>query len=142
MDTLFEDNPDRPREILEQYGDLTYQACSRYQPLDLVVWPESMFPPIDILVDPGVKLTIEPSIDRKMIDDNKTIFDRLVRSGVRRINQPDDEQASERSTHWLLGTTTWQFGDYPTKTLQHGDVCGSPGRNHGPLFQNASRDVW
>ncbi len=115
VDTLFEDNPDRPRETLEQYGDLTYQACSRYQPLDLVVWPESMFPPIDILIDPGVELEIEPSIDRQMIDDNRTIFDQLVRSGVRRINQPDEEQSWERSTHWLLGTTTWQFGDYPTR---------------------------
>ena len=69
MDTLFEDNPDRPRQTLEQYSDLTYQACSRFHPLDLVVWPESMFPVTDILVDrrggTGIRTIDRPRDDRR-----------------------------------------------------------------------------
>ncbi len=72
--------------MLEQYSDLTQQACARYGPLDLVVWPESMFPLNDMLVEPGVELELDPSMDRATIDDNIVLFERLVRNGIRRVN--------------------------------------------------------
>ena len=62
-----------------------------------------------------MELEFEPSIDRAMIDDNRCVFDRLLRNGIRRINQPESPETADHSTHWLLGTTTWQFGDYPPR---------------------------
>ena len=64
IDTVFEDNPERPRETLEQYTDLTVRACEQYQPLDLVLWPETMFQIDDLLVDRRV----EPATDRSTLE--------------------------------------------------------------------------
>ena len=40
------------------------------------------------------------------------LFERLLRNGVRRVNERCHERARTLApTSWLLGTTTWQFGD-------------------------------
>jgi apolipoprotein N-acyltransferase len=115
IDTIFEDNPDRFGQILEQYSELTRDACARYGPLDLIVWPESMFPLNDVLVEPGVELELDPTMDRAAMEDNIVLFNRLVRNGIRRANERDQEETDTHSTSWMLGTATWQFGDYPPR---------------------------
>ncbi|MHB8863862.1 MAG: apolipoprotein N-acyltransferase [Pirellulaceae bacterium] len=135
LDTLFEDNPGRASETLEQYNELTCEASARFQPLDLVVWPESMFPPPDILVDEGAELELEPAIDRALLDHNTAIFDRLVRNGIRRINEPTDVRTTNHATNWLLGTTTWQFGAYPSRRYNTALLVDSQGEITGRYFK-------
>ena len=116
IDTVFEDNPDRPREIFEQYGELTAQACDLYKPLDLVVWPETMFPVSDVLIDEGVRPQLDPAVDEQMIKDNGVMFERLISNGIRRLNETGREPArDQRAASWLLGTTTWELGDHPPR---------------------------
>ncbi len=115
IDTVFDDQPDRWRQILDQYSGLTQQACDRYGPFDLVVWPESMFPPSESLFEAGAELTLEPGLDRAMLDASVEQFRSLVRYGIGRINRPAARGAAGRPTCWLLGTTTWQFGPYPSR---------------------------
>jgi apolipoprotein N-acyltransferase len=115
IDTIFEDNPQRPREIFQQYSALTEEACARYGPFDLIVWPESMFPLSELLVESGVEPQLDPDMDRTAIDDSTAIFRRMVRNGVRRWNECAADASDRRATAWLLGTTTWQFGDYPPR---------------------------
>ena len=43
VDTVLDDNPDRPRLMLEHYRDLTFQHLHEHPRCDLVVWPESAF---------------------------------------------------------------------------------------------------
>lgn len=44
LDTVFDVTPERIQETFEQYGRLTREVREREEHLDLVVWPESMFP--------------------------------------------------------------------------------------------------
>ncbi len=129
IDTVFDDDPDRGRQMLQQYIDLTDEACARYGPFDLVVWPESMFPLSDLQVEPGVDVQFDPTIDQTLLDDSRVLFDRLVRNGIGRVNDRADEQRDRRSTSWLLGTTTWQFGAHP------------PRRYNAALVVNPAADV-
>jgi apolipoprotein N-acyltransferase len=121
IDTVFEDNPNRPSQILEQYSDLTLEARRRYGELDLVVWPETMFPVDEILVDdrarnPQLDPSWDPSTAWGMVADNAELFRRVIRNGVRRINEPLTEDHSDsRPTYWMLGTTTWLLGDHPPR---------------------------
>ena len=45
------EDPDLPRQTLEQYVELTEQAVSQFGQLDLLVWPETMFPISDVLCE-------------------------------------------------------------------------------------------
>jgi len=115
IDTIFEDNPNRSVEMLEQYSRLTQDACERYGPFDLVVWPESMFPLTEFLFEPGVEPQLDPALDLAEIEDRAAVFAQLVRNGVNRLNVRSARDVRGSGTSWLLGTSTWQFGDYPTR---------------------------
>jgi len=116
IDTVFDDDPDAPRRMLEQYSRLTDTAVRQCQPLDLVVWPESMFPVNDTLVEPGVKIQLDPMMSRADIELNQTAFRQLTRNMIWRlnhVNEPAGTAAADHPTSWLMGTTTWQFGAHP-----------------------------
>ncbi len=117
IDTVFEDDPERPRETLEQYTDLTVRACQQYQPLDLVLWPETMFQIDDLLVDDGIEPFIESPWNRHAIDDVRRIFQQHVNLRVRFWNEVEGgaNTSPRRPTSWIFGVPTWQFGDYPSR---------------------------
>ncbi|MFO0867407.1 MAG: apolipoprotein N-acyltransferase [Pirellulales bacterium] len=56
IDTIFEYHPERNVEAFRRYLDRTAAACAEHGPLDVVVWPESMFTENtpEFLADPGV----------------------------------------------------------------------------------------
>ncbi len=115
IDTVFDDDPDAPRRMLDQYSRLTEQAVQKYQPLDLVVWPESMFPINDVILKPNTKIQLDAMMRRSDIELNQSAFQQLTRNMIARLNRPSVTPAAtpRRPTSWLLGTTTWQFGAHP-----------------------------
>ncbi len=114
IDTLFEDNPERPQETLEQYTQLTVKACQKYQPVDLVIWPETMFQIDDILVDAHGQPRLEPPWDRSVVEQVQRIFRRHIGMRVQLWNNVQRRDATDenRRTSWIFGVPTWQFGDY------------------------------
>ena len=38
-----------------------------------------------------------------------------MRNGIDRVNEHAQAETDARTTSWLLGTTTWQFGDHPPR---------------------------
>ncbi len=117
IDTVFEDNPERPRETLDQYTDLTVGACEQYQPLDLILWPETMFPIDDLLVADDCEPVLDAPWNRATIEDVQRIFQRHVNLRVRLWNEAEDGAIAtrERPTSWIFGVPTWQFGDFPSR---------------------------
>lgn len=116
IDTVFDGDPERERVTLEQYSELTTEAVGRddYQPLDLVMWPETMFPVHEILIDEGRPPRLEPWLDRQRIQDTQDAFRLLVANGVQRINEPDGPD-HRHATHWVFGAPALQLGDYPVR---------------------------
>jgi apolipoprotein N-acyltransferase len=115
FDTVFDDDPDRPRQIMDEYIGLTNDALACYGQVDLVVWPESMLPLVDILVERDAELRIEPPLDAAELDEWRILFERAVRNRARSMNAPEVEGRPYGSTQWLAGVATWQYGDYPPR---------------------------
>jgi len=119
IDTVFNDDPTRPHETFVQYVELTERACTQFAPLDLVIWPETMFPIREILIDKGVSPQADELLDPRRIEDTQRVFDQMVRTQAWRINQRpgSSPQAAEgtSNTGWVFGVSTWQLGNHPAR---------------------------
>jgi apolipoprotein N-acyltransferase len=142
IDTVFDDNPDRPRETLEQYRQLTEQACQEFDNLDLIVWPETMFPVEDVVIEATPNLHVPTGVELDQLRFSADNFQRLVRNAVRNMNASIHEGAtSQRRTSWLLGVGTWRFGDRPPERLNtamlvdpQGSIVGRYHKMHPVIF--------
>lgn len=113
IDTEFDDDPRGPQRMLDQYSQLTEQALRKFPSLDLVVWPESMFPVTDLIIEPDTTIELDPEFSREDIQMEQAAFARLTRNVCQQLNTPrgaGGPRSKGRGTSWLLGTTTWQFG--------------------------------
>ncbi|MFO0902124.1 MAG: apolipoprotein N-acyltransferase [Pirellulales bacterium] len=74
MDTIFEHNPERNADGFAKYVKRTEAACADLGPIDVVVWPESMFSEnsVDFLLPAG--LTIEQLEPQQRLFDGKCQF--------------------------------------------------------------------
>lgn len=105
IDTLFDDDPQRPWEMLSQYSALTEQARAQFSPVDLVVWPESMFPVADMLIDPSARADQQLVPERWLVERTQETFQRVLKHGIAQINAD-----GSGATSWVLGTSTWHVG--------------------------------
>ena len=114
IDTEFTNDPTRGERMLREYADLTYQAVGRSDELDLVIWPESMFPFDGVVFetsgDPG------PGYDRSRLESLKVNFDRMIENLARGINEQarsrrssDTSRANNRGISMILGVGFWHF---------------------------------
>ncbi len=126
IDTLFDDNPERSWQMLSQYNTLTEQARADHGAVDLVIWPESMFPVTDVVVDPGSELDERSLVDPRLIEDTQRMFQRLVRRGIERINASEPGQAPGHA-RWILGTTTWHVGPDRLRQFNAALLVAPPG---------------
>ncbi len=108
IDTIFDDVSGRELETFEQYSDLTDTAWRKFQPLDLVVWPETMFPVREFLIPPGTQPQFDPPLDKELVHDSQQAFRQLVQN---RMDQLNDPRVAERPTTWIFGASVWQLGD-------------------------------
>ncbi len=141
IDTVFEDNPNHAEHVMDQYSSLTVAALDRFGTLDLVMWPESMFPVYDVLLEVDGPPQLEPALDMQTVWDNKAAFEQLACNGIRRLNAERGSDGRRAHTSWLLGTTTWRFGDHPPHRLNaaimidpEAQVCGRYYKMHPVIF--------
>lgn len=137
IDTAFGDGRATPERTLSEYSELTVEAVNRYPSLDLVVWPETMFPVRDVLVTADPPRLPQP-LDERRLADTQQAFKQLVRNGIRRINRSANNEQSESSgagTSWIFGASTWQFGTHPPRRYNAAILVAPGGEIRGRYFK-------
>ena len=128
--------------MLDQYSQLTIQACERFDDLDLVVWPETMFPIDDIVYSQATASEFPTGVTVDQLNFSAENFQRMLRNGLQRMNnRPAD--ADPPGTHALaVGCRHMAFWRGSTATFQYRHDGRSRWSGLGPLPQNASCHLW
>ena len=126
--------PGRAKDIYSQYCDLSAEAVRRYGALDLIVWPESMFPEIWFTYDEGARV---PAEWEGPPEDFLPALHRAALAGRRSIA----ELAHQFRTPLLLGIDRWHYDAQGVKhfnTAIHvaasGEVLASYAKMHLVMF--------
>lgn len=115
IDTDFGADPNRPQRMMRQYSELTYQAMRQHDSIDLVVWPESMFP-LDAVVLESHSATLAGQYAREDLLAAQARFRRTVRDLVRGLNRVPGPSGKVDGQTWLvLGAIVWHFDDHGSK---------------------------
>ncbi len=115
IDTDFGADPHRPQRMMRQYSELTYQAMRKHDSIDLVVWPESMFP-LDAVVLESDSATLAGQYAREDLLAAQAQFRRTVRDLVRGLNRVPGPSGKVDGQTWLvLGAIVWHFDDHGSK---------------------------
>ncbi|MGM0488720.1 MAG: apolipoprotein N-acyltransferase, partial [Planctomycetota bacterium] len=109
IDTEFNEDPDRPRRTYEQYSELTREALDRFGTLDLVMWPETMFPLREVLLEESLVSDMDSRPHPRLVGQQED-FKRLLEATARQLAQADDASGERHPTRWVLGTATWEIG--------------------------------
>jgi len=123
LDTVFDVTPERIQETFQQYGNLTRQVREAESHLDLVVWPESMFPIAERRIEEPLQSPLgsdlPPESVREMATANNKHFEGTVRDLAIAV-QPNlslqgrsaDSAETNPGTFAVIGTNTIQYGPY------------------------------
>jgi apolipoprotein N-acyltransferase len=96
LDTRFDQDPnERFNETFSHYAKLTLEAVQEKQPLDLIVWPESMF----AMVELQAKNEEIPEAAREQFTESQKPFRNMVQQAL----------GSMPGSSFLFGTTTFVF---------------------------------
>jgi len=143
LDTVFDAPPGRKEQTYAQYLDLTAKATAARKDLDLIVWPESMFMDIDVVIEEPLAL---PSGSRYSLSDlrrqigyDQANFEQVLTGVAQKANT--NTRPADRSTLLVAGTNTWAFGSarprmYNTALLANRDgrVLGRYYKTHPVMF--------
>ena len=125
LDTVFNVTPERVRETFAQYGGLTRQVRQAESDLDLVVWPESMFPIPEFLVEEPLVSPpwsdIPPETLRELLAERNKFFQGEVQ-GLSAAVQPKSSGPlasgggdSSQGTYVVIGTSPARYGPEPPR---------------------------
>jgi apolipoprotein N-acyltransferase len=112
LDTVFEVSPQRMRQTMDQYRELTEKAAAKQANLDLVVWPESAFVVSETVLEeplvppPAAQMSADELRQRltALQDDFQTL---LAGEAVRAST---NTAAPHPGAKLLVGTTTYCYG--------------------------------
>ena len=145
LDTVFDrsqaEYDKRVERTFRHYDELTAEAIAQPGQLDLVVWPESMFASVEsriqepLEVPSGVEIT--PAELRRQIGELSRQFQGVVRDAAASLNAtPHGGTASEATTHFLFGTTTFEYGPLPSPKRYNAALLATPqGRIIGRYYK-------
>ena len=120
IDTTFNNDPTEPLRMHSTYRQLSIQARQEHPDLDLIVWPESMFPfgPEIIHDQPPVlpdALQIDQATYLERIELQKRNFQSALDDLVRLVNENWTETKKEQlDIHLILGTGVQQVDQSST----------------------------
>jgi apolipoprotein N-acyltransferase len=129
LDTVFDSTEEEYRNRIdntfEHYNGLTREALAKNPAVDLVVWPESMFPIPDLTIDEGLEptaaLIAEQSRFRARL---ASVFRAMAAGDGVSAGEPADKPPHTRQL--LFGTTTFQLGEHPTRIYNSAVLAASP----------------
>ncbi len=128
IDTDFGADPTRPQRMMEQYSRLTYEALRKHGPVDLVVWPESMFPLDAVVLDSDAPTLAEGYVRTDLVASQQQ-FDRLVRRLVQGIQSTPGPDGRIRGGTWLLlGAVVWHFDERESRRYNSALLFDPTGR--------------
>ncbi len=141
IDTEFNSDPGRPQRMMKQYGELTYQARKEHGRIDLVVWPESMFPVDAVSLESDAEL-LAGKYRREDLLASQENFQRLVRNLARGLNQtPGSDGSANHHTWFVLGVSAWHFDEDGSRRFNtamlfdaEGNLQGRYDKMHPVLF--------
>ena len=141
IDSEFNIDPSRPERMIREYGQLTYDAHKNFGDLDLVVWPESMFPVEFIVLDSDAEV-LAGEHQRDDLIATQDVFNSLVRNLARGINQvPSTSQGPARKTWLVLGVSILEMDDQTTRRYNSallidptGKIVGRYDKMHPIIF--------
>jgi len=115
-DTSFDGDPNNMKVTFSQYCELTRKAREQHDDLDLIVWPESMFPGADRLRWDSSQTPIPPSdLDTEEEKDarksNDIFFLSLFAKGCA---NPEDEKIKmlhSEDVRLIVGSQSWRYDD-------------------------------
>jgi apolipoprotein N-acyltransferase len=100
IDTVLDDNPERPREMIYHYRSLTLEHLAKHPPCDLVVWPESSFTYPEYRPGSG----FPESLPEERFQEYQAFYAAIVGDYAERLNAVEPGR-----THFLVGGTTLEF---------------------------------
>ncbi|MFO0916334.1 MAG: apolipoprotein N-acyltransferase [Pirellulales bacterium] len=103
IDTTFDGDPEFGSRTMEEYLSLTQQAVRDHEPLDLVIWPESMFgadAPLVKVEQPAAR----PPEFQDTEQEYRDMLDQLVTYGERKMKY----LSSLTGTYSLVGAQFWE----------------------------------
>ncbi len=109
IDTEFVDDEGRTKRILQQYVDLTHEARASFGVVDLLVWPESMYPFPNIEFDPTAR-SFGPDVDIEAVRDAQMNSELGRKNLAKAMNMPRPGEAQQpHQIPLLLGIITYRF---------------------------------
>ena len=126
LDTVFHTSQEQIRqraiETLKHYDELTEQALRANDSLDLVIWPESMFPHVEIQIAELLKVPADLPLGidtlREGLRDAQQRFDAEVQGAAARFSGP----------YFLFGTNTVEYGPHEPKQFNSAILADPQGR--------------
>lgn len=108
LDTVFDKSEEEYKERVDRtfkhYGELTRKALAAPGAVDLVIWPESMFPRVEYRITEPLKVPADFSLTagelRERVREFQMPFDRQVQDAAALLGGP----------YFLFGTTTLEYG--------------------------------
>jgi apolipoprotein N-acyltransferase len=113
MDTVLDNNPDRPREMIQHYRQLTFAhldspAVKQAAPYDVIVWPESACALVDYIAEEDLQPPPAAGVSREEFQANlashQVGFTEMLHHFSSRFNEP-----APGTTHFITGCTTVHF---------------------------------
>lgn len=135
-------DPKQRGYLLDQYVGLSRRAASENAPLDLIVWPETMFPQVLYVEGPNTRMPEEwKSQQPRFRSYSQEDFQRELREVTARSRWPMENLAKQLDTPLLLGVSTVVLGDGDEQIFnsaamvaRDGTIVGRYDKMHRVLF--------
>lgn len=114
IDTTFGVDEGRVDRILGQYIGESEKLCRQEPDLDLIVWPESMFPLYRIVVREEPP-QLESGMTPEWVTYAQAEFADFSKRLVAQLNQLNEGKHRDAGLNLILGTTTWELGRQPSR---------------------------
>jgi apolipoprotein N-acyltransferase len=143
LDTVFDVTADRIRETFDQYNRLTNDAVGNNPNLDLVAWPESMFPIAETVANEPIKPPAGSGLSTedfaRRLNLIQTEFKAILADAAARANANTAQDSP--GTKLLVGTTTFDYESERTRIYnaalladKTGNVVGRYHKTHPVMF--------
>jgi len=137
LDTVFDITPDRVRETFDQYNRLMSEAVGGNSNLDLIAWPESMFPVAETIakepIAPPAGSGLSAEEFERRLNMIQAEFKAILSNVIARANA--NTRADASGTKLLVGTTTFVYESERTRVYNAALLADKSGNVEGRYYK-------
>ena len=108
VDTVLDNNPERPREMLNHYQSLTFDQLAKDARYDLIVWPETVFAYPDLIAEPTAQPPPESGLNQEKFQQQVAAHQALLKEILTYFSARMNE-SRPAATYFLTGISTTSF---------------------------------